>query len=409
MSIKDMFTFEYHKVIELLEDRKVINNFQRKKTFRENSDNSVYTDIAIEIVQDDLCQLSCEWCYIGQSKSAKFNAPLKYQHFKEIIDKVLEYKKENNMKLFSNMALIGGEPTLNPELDKMIEYSLANNLTPILVTNGEKLSDIDYAKKICLDGVVITVHLPLIGEEGDEVLDKLSKKNGYSLKLKKAIENMLFLRQNDVKVKIIGEFVICQSTKNFAFDSYVYCRENDIEPFFELMRISNDSYTNKHLMLEESDIKHLGDALYEYDLKNNYAVDNPLNKVLYYLPPTINSPCTLIQNSIHIKYEECGFGKVVSCCGQSISHGNIMNDSLENIIRHKENTKIFSEQKKHIKGPCSECLLYDLVGCEGGCRGNAKNTFGCAEASDPQCIFISSDVRVNKDIMINKNSACAID
>jgi MoaA/NifB/PqqE/SkfB family radical SAM enzyme len=284
----------------------------------------------------------------------------------------------------------------------MIEYSLKNNLTPIIVTNGERLSDIEYAKRICLDGTIITVHFPIIGENGDDVLDRVSNKIGYSKKLKKAIDNLLELRNIGCCINIVGEFVICQSTKKYAVNSYIYCRENGIEPFFELMRISNDSCANKHLMLEESDIRALGNAFFEYDVKNGFTVNTPLNKARYFLPPTVNNPCTLIQNSIHIKYEEHSFGKVISCCGQSISHGNIMNDSLEDIIKHKQDTKIFSEQKSHIKGPCSECELYDLVGCEGGCRGNAKNTFGCAEASDPQCIFISSKIRSDKNIMIKE-------
>ncbi|MBE6049324.1 MAG: hypothetical protein E7214_01340 [Clostridium sp.] len=100
-----------------------------------------------------------------------------------------------------------------------------------------------------------------------------------------------------------------------------------------------------------------------------------------------------------IHYKSNGFGDVISCCGQDIVHGNILNNSLEEIINDKENTFIFSKQKEYIKGPCSICKLYSLVGCEGGCRGNSKNEYGCAEASDPQCIFIKDEIKCNANIM----------
>ncbi|MCM1236360.1 MAG: 4Fe-4S cluster-binding domain-containing protein [Ruminococcus flavefaciens] len=397
MNTKKIFIPEYYELIDMMGKETKATDLHA--TFRERDIKSIYNGIAIEIVQEELCQLSCEWCYINQCKKEKLNKPLDFMKFKIIVDKINDYNKHYNVKLFSNIIFIGGEPTINTELDKMIEYSLKSDLTPIIVTNGVKLVDMEYARKICLDGVKITIHLPLFGDSGEDILDKATHKGGYSQELKQAITNLLYLKEEGRSIEIVGELVVCQTTKMYAYDSYVYCRTNGIVPFLEFMRISNDSYTNKHLLLNRSDICELGNKLYTYDLEHGFITDDVCNKVRYFLPPAVNSPCTLIQNSIHIKYEKDGFGKVISCCGQSINHGNIMVDSLEDILEHKKNTKIFSEQKAYIKGPCSVCKLYDLTGCEGGCRGNAKNTFDCAEASDPQCIFIAPEVSKNKEIM----------
>lgn len=396
MNTKEIFTPEYYKIIEKIKEEKT-EKF--RTSFKEEDITSLYKGMGIEIVQEDLCQLSCEWCYINQCKNYDFNEPLSFEKFKKIIDKVYDYNRKYGVKLLSFIAFMGGEPTLNPYLDIMIEYSLKNNLMPMIVTNGIKFADIGYAEKICKEGVGITVHLPLFGKDGDKVLDEAVKNSGYSMKLKQAIDNLLKLKKERRNIKLIGELVVCRTTKDYAADSYIYCRENGIEPFMEFIRISNDSDTNSHLLLNDSDIYALFEKLYKYDVENHYAEDCLRNKLRYLLPPAVNTPCTYVQDSFYVKFEKEGFGKVTSCCGQSISHGNIMEDSIEDILKHKKDTKIFTEQSSYIKGPCSVCELYDLTGCEGGCRGNAKNTFLCEEASDPQCIFIRPEIRKDKRIM----------
>lgn len=401
----DFFTDEYY---EILDD---INNMRceksnRIKTFRESSEEALYQNIAIEITQENHCQLACEWCYINQIKESKINKPIEFKVVKNIIDKIVKHSNEINRKLFSNIVFIGGEPTLNNDLEKMLLYSLENNLKPIVVTNSYKLADMNYARKICLEDVTITTHIPFCKNEYDidDKLDELCRFNGYSNRLKKAIDNMLKIRQTTKNFEIIGEFVINKATIEYAYASYKFCRENGITPFFELMRISDDSEINKNLLLEQKDIIGIAKKLYEFDVINNITKSsNIIDKIRYFLPPTINNPCTIAQNSIHIKFTENGFGNVASCCGQDIFHGNILEDSLEEILKNKENTYIFSRQDKYIEGPCSICELYFNVGCQGGCRGNAKNMYDCPKSSDPQCIFIKEETKANINKMTKKN------
>jgi MoaA/NifB/PqqE/SkfB family radical SAM enzyme len=401
----DFFTDEYYEILNTINNDKC-TDINRTKTFRESSEESLYQNIAIEITQENHCQLACEWCYINQMKEKNINKPLEFEVVKNIIDKIVTYSKEINQKVFSNIVFIGGEPTLNNDLEKMILYSLENNLKPIVVTNSFKLANMDYARKICVEDVTITTHIPFCKNEYDydDKLDELCRCNGYSYKLKKAIDNMLELRQSVKNFDIIGEFVVNKATIEYAYNSYKYCRKNDITPFFELMRISDDSNINKNLLLEQKDIIELSKKLYELDVKNNIIADNNImDKIRYFLPPTINNPCTIAQNSIHIKFTEHGFGNVTSCCGQDIFHGNIQVDSLDEILKNKENTNIFSKQDKYIEGPCSICELYFNVGCQGGCRGNAQNTYDCPKSSDPQCIFIKEKTKLNINEMTKKN------
>ena len=401
----DYFTKEYYDLLEKL-DKNIQENMSTYKTFRENDDEAIYQSIAIEITQENHCQLSCKWCYINQTKRDLINRPISFEVVKDIIDKIVVYNNKYKVKLFSNIVLIGGEPTLNRDLDKMIDYSLENNINPILVSNGLRLYDEKYAKMICKKGVIVTTHLPFFKESDkyDYILDKSCKYTEYSEKLKKALDNMLEIKKKVKNFKIVGEMVLNKLTVNYAYESYVYCRENDIEPFFEFMRIGNEKNLNNDLKLSQNELKDFAQKVYQYDVDNNFVEkDDIVTKIRYYLPPAINKPCTTIQNSIHVKFTKNGFGDVNSCCGQDIIHGNIIINSLEEIISNKENTLIFSKQKEYIKGPCAVCELYSLVGCEGGCRGNAKNIYNCAEASDPQCIFIKEEIKEDFNIMCKDN------
>lgn len=407
----NFFTDRYYEVLHAINNTDYTNS-EREKTFRESDETSLYQNIAIEITQENHCQLACEWCYINQMEKKHINKPLSFETVKNIIDKIVHYSKELNQKLFSNIVFIGGEPTLNNDLEKMILYSLENNLRPIVVSNSLKLANMDYAKKICIEGVTITTHIPFYKNEYeyDDKLDELCKCKDYSCELSKAIDNMLEIRNSVKNFDIIGEFVVNKATIGYAYNSYKYCRKNNINPFFELMRISNDSNTNKNLLLEQKDIIELSNKLYEYDIENNVITNNNIiDKVRYFLPPTINNPCTIIQNSVHIKFTKDGFGDVTSCCGQDVFHGNIQLNSLEEILKNKENTMIFSKQDKYIEGPCSVCELYSKVDCQGGCRGNVKNIYDCPKSSDPQCIFIKAETKSNIKEMVRKDcNSCEI-
>ncbi|QWU13264.1 Sulfatase maturation enzyme AslB, radical SAM superfamily [Paenibacillus sophorae] len=399
----DYFTDDYYSLIKSIQQINISEN-DKQFSFRENEDNSIYQSLAIEITQQNYCNLSCEWCYINQNKRGRKNKPISFEQFKEIIDKIDEFNRINNVKLFSIVVFMGGEPTLNKDLEKMIHYTLENNLKPIVVTNSLKLANNEYAKKICLNGVKIVTHIPFCpnNEETNLKLNKLSKNRIYSSRLFQAIENLVEIRKERHRFEIVGDFVVNKASIDYAFESYKYCRENGIEPFFEFMRMSNDSESNEKYMLDAQDIINIADKVYQYDLAHNYVNDTPLGKVRYYLPPAINNPCKLIQDSLHVTFTEEGFGNVTSCCGQDIAHGNIVSDSLESIIKHKAETKIFSEQTDHIKGPCSVCELYNISGCEAGCRGNANNIYHNPEASDPQCIFIREDVKESLELMLEK-------
>jgi MoaA/NifB/PqqE/SkfB family radical SAM enzyme len=177
------------------------------------------------------------------------------------------------------------------------------------------------------------------------------------------------------------------------------------------MRVCDDHESNLNLIPSPEVVETLIKKIYDYDKTHNYIKDdNPVKIAKYYLPPALNNPCTMVQNSLHIKFNDNGFGEAISCSGQDIVHGNIKNNNIKEILEVKKKATIFSKQDMLIQGPCSKCEFYDLLNCHGGCRGNANNSYACPRASDPQCLFIRKEIRDDIKIMAPSNcSECEIE
>ena len=416
----DFFTDEYYEYVSMLKgyEKAQVNrkeSYYTTDNFREKGD-SLYECIALEIVHQLHCQLKCEYCYVAQNTKGDEIKPVPADDIIEIINQASEIDQTTGKKLFGQVVFIGGEPTLHPKLPYLIEYALKSGLSPILVTNGVKLANLEYAKKVCLPGVVIVTHLPYLDEQGDVDHDTIVRFPGYSNTLKKAINNILTVKKDlntfGKDIELVGDFVINAQTIKYAFEVHKYCRMNNITSFFERMRVSDDQ-RNKYLIPDPNDVKELLMKIYEYDRKNYPHLILPadkvseteelLKKIEYLITPAFTNACTMTQTGIHIKYNQNGFGEAISCVGQSIPHGNVKRNNLREILKNKVESRIFSEQKEFIAGPCAVCELYHLVGCEGGCRGNANAAFNCGRASDPECLFIKEELRLNQENMAPEN------
>lgn len=415
MVLSDVFTEEYYDLVNNISgNTKTMENQPylggNLPTFREKQGKSVYESIAIEIVPESCCQLNCQWCYISDIQENTPQKPADLSNIIDIIDQASQREPKGEKKLFGQVVFIGGEPTLHPDLPEMLEHARHNNLFPILVTNGIKLADHAFAAKILIPPIAVVIHLPFIGSNGTQVLNRAVKYKGYSQILHRAINNLLLAREIlGGGIEIIGELVLSTISLPFVLDTHIFCRRNRIEPFFERIRLADDRQSNESIMPPIDRVADLLKKIYDYDLEMKAdplinSQDRPhYFRARYLIPPTFNSPCTMPQTGIHIKYDDEGFGRVISCCGQNISHGNICRDGLWRVLENKAGSGIFTRsQRAYIEGPCSQCQLYSLVGCEGGCRGNAFRTFGCARASAPDCVFIKPEIRTNSKIMSPK-------
>ena len=64
----------------------------------------------------DLCNFSCKHCFV--KKNGK---ELSLDNIKLIVDKLVKYQKDNNIKVRVNLA--GGEPLLSNKIQEIIDYN----------------------------------------------------------------------------------------------------------------------------------------------------------------------------------------------------------------------------------------------------------------------------------------------
>lgn len=97
----------------------------------------------------------------------------------------LEYAREVMQEMkdcgAENCLLIGGEPTLYPHLLEIIRFGRALGLQMKLVSNGRRLSDMDFVKKLKAAGLV---HASVSIEASDASLhNKITQSDGYEERL----------------------------------------------------------------------------------------------------------------------------------------------------------------------------------------------------------------------------------
>jgi radical SAM protein with 4Fe4S-binding SPASM domain len=116
------------------------------------------------------CNLRCPWCYaVAEGFNSSDNMEI------ELAKKLLTLFSELGMK---KIILIGGEPTIYPNLIETISFAKEKGLLPVLITNGRRLADINFFKKIvdagisditislkALDGISYDGFLPGAGEK----------------------------------------------------------------------------------------------------------------------------------------------------------------------------------------------------------------------------------------------------
>jgi molybdenum cofactor biosynthesis enzyme MoaA len=87
--------------------------------------------------------------------------------------------------------LIGGEPTLHKDLDKIIAYAKKNNHRISIATNGLRISNKEYLKKLKESGLD-TVYLSMTGFNDDNIYQITDRLNCARKKMK-SLENVIDL------------------------------------------------------------------------------------------------------------------------------------------------------------------------------------------------------------------------
>jgi molybdenum cofactor biosynthesis enzyme MoaA len=159
------------------------------------------------------CNLNCPICVANiRSMGFSFEPPLAY--FEKIFDHLATFKPLPSVKLF------GGEPTVRDDLIDIINAAHSRGISTNVVTNGIRLADEEYCRKLLATGTK-----PNIGFDGrdEDLYEKFrGSRKAYRLKLK-ALENIRKYTQRKITLMCV---VAKEISDHLIADLVHFCHEN---------------------------------------------------------------------------------------------------------------------------------------------------------------------------------------
>ena len=126
------------------------------------------------------CNMNCPICIANiPAMGFEFNPPIEY--FEHILEELGKWDPKPLVQLF------GGEPTVRDDMFEIIGIARRNGLDARVVTNGLKLADEEYCKRLCDEKVHV-----LLGFDGDapEIYDRLRKNPTAYRRKRQALDNL---------------------------------------------------------------------------------------------------------------------------------------------------------------------------------------------------------------------------
>lgn len=151
----------------------------------------------IWLVINYVCNNKCIWCYEEGQIAKTMSKKLSF----EIINFLSELE-------INSLNLIGGEPTLHPNISEIINYSKNKGISPSLVTNGRKLSDKSFLENLVNSGMK-SVGISIEGFN-QETHDSITKVKGSYQETIKGIENCV-----EMGVHTITTTTICKENIDY--------------------------------------------------------------------------------------------------------------------------------------------------------------------------------------------------
>jgi len=314
--------------------------------------------LSMEIELSLRCNFHCQYCYVPDKLS--FENELS---FEELRDAITQAKNLGVKKI----VILGGEPMLYPQILKIIKFIRTENLEAEMFTNGFGITP-EVAKQLFELGILVVLKM---NSRKEDVQDALAGKKGAYKIIQEAFNN---LKQAGfpAKTKRLGiSTVICQQNFDEIISMWEWLRQQEIEPYFEIITPQGKGKINEWLHVDSQKLKETFYKIAKIDRKKYGIQWEPQ-------PPLIGIKCLRHQFSCLLNSQ----GYVLPCVGINIPLGNIRQHKLADIIKESEVIQDLRNYRANIKGPCRQC---DKISDCYGCRGAAYQITGDYLASDPLC------------------------
>jgi len=288
--------------------------------------------LSISVEPTSICNLKCPECPTGLNKLTRYKGHINFNLYKKIIDELSPY-------LINLILYFQGEPFLNKDIFKLIEYSSKEkNIFTISSTNGHYL-DVETAKqtiKSGLDKLIIS-----IDGTNQEIYEKY-RKGGDLETVIQGVKNIVSAKK-ELKSKtpyIVIQFLV------FKFNEH---------------QIPKIKKLSKELKIDKLDLKSA--QIYDFENDSEFIPTNEKYSRYkksttgnYVLKSKLKNKCKRLWESSVIT----NTGEILPCCfdkDAKYSFGNITESSFKNINNNKKTIKfreIFLENRKQID-ICKNC------------------------------------------------------
>jgi radical SAM protein with 4Fe4S-binding SPASM domain len=314
--------------------------------------------LSMEIEFSRICNFRCTYCYV-EEETEKVNELSR----DEIKDAILQAKELGARKII----LLGGEPSIYPHLAEMINFLDREGLEIEMFTNG---AGITPEMACILAKARVRVALKM-NSRNEELQDQLAGRKGAFIIINRALAHLQEAGYPSKELFLAISTVICQQNIEELPSLWKWLRQENIEPFFEVITPQANVLKNDGLTVSPTQLKNLFTELSTIDrlsFKRNWEPQ----------PPLVGNKCMRHQVSCLVT----ATGDVMPCVGVTIPIDNIRNNRLADILRNSEVISNLKNYRETITGKCKTCEKANE--CY-GCRGAAYQITGDYLASDPTC------------------------
>ena len=302
----------------------------------------------LQVFLSNVCNLDCIMCCNKTKDKKIFN---------------LDYKAIENIILTNPQLLViewlGGEPTLYPNFEKLLDLAQSQNIKQILVTNGsllnkaiiDKLIEYNVDVTISIDAPIKSLYEEIrIGGKFDKLVDNLKL---FIKEKKKRKHNFNLLTVN---------YVVINKNYKYILKMVNFIRRIGIKKIFFENDITNGIYNVSNI--SKKDYKEFQKVLLDIKNYKNKDINILIDESFFNTEPVPIKNFSIIkkeENKCLVPWLSCCIhcdGKVSSSTFCISNIGNIYKDTLENIWNSDKNIRIREKIIKNsldIKHICSNC------------------------------------------------------
>lgn len=311
------------------------------------------------------CNENCVHCYIPVYKKRSLMT-------EDMFDLILRQSKDMNVL---NITISGGEPMLNPSLDKFLQKCRANNFSVNLLSNLTQLNE--KLLYIISENPLISVQTSLYAMD-ENIHDTITQQQGSFRKTISAIKK---LRERNVPLQINCPIMKLNLNHYKSVLNYAKSLNIEADSDYSLYGCYDFSKSNLSCRLDVDEIQKILSEKFSMSIDFDKIKENVLSKRV----EEEDYICPVCKNSLCIS----NIGDVYPCEGwQSLIIGNLKEYSLRElweksvIIDHLRNLKFKDFPKCNLcpdKKYCNTCLIMNVNEDVNGNYMNI-NSFQCETA-----------------------------